>query len=129
MNTRTPLIRAVLAAALAGSAFMLVHSWHAVPAVAAVSMSVEARAPMHAILLPTVSVVASAGNPDQIVAMRIGSSAPLPVTLMPTVSASARLEDFAATSTPKTFLTRDEGATRVELAAMAPALRARGLPR
>lgn len=149
MNTRTPLIRAALAAALFGAAFTFVHTSPMIPANAAVSMSVDARAPLHATLLPVVSVFADATNPDGIVAMRIAATEALPVTLLPTVYVSARLADFAAAPTRVAALTQrarvrraaadvvagnasafaPDPAVRVKLADAAPALRTHMLPR
>ncbi len=146
MNTRTPLIRAALAATLVGAAFTFTQTATVIPANAAVSMSVDARAPLHATLLPVVSVFADATDPDGIVAMRIAATEALPVTLLPTVYVSARLEDFTRVAFAARYaqahrttqanvapshasaFTHDDAA-RVELADVAPALRMRKLPR
>jgi hypothetical protein len=93
MKTRTPLIRAALAMAMIGSAFALER----VPQAAqpGVSMSVEANAPLHATLLPELSVGASASDEDLVVASKLAAGAALPVTLMPTVHVFAKRDKLA----------------------------------
>ena len=94
MRTRTPLIRAALAMAMVGSAFALER----VPEAAqpGVRMSVDANAPLHATLLPELSVSASASDTDRAVATKLATTAALPVTLMPTVHVVASRNGFAA---------------------------------
>ena len=96
MNTRTPLIRAALAAAFIGFACTFAHASPAIPAHDSVLMAVDANAPLHVTLLPAVSVFAEATHPDRIVAMCIAATEALPVTLLPTVHVTARLTVFAA---------------------------------
>ena len=62
-------------------------------------MSVEASAPLHATLLPELSVSASASEPDRAVAPKLAAGAALPVTLMPTVHVVASRDGFAARDT------------------------------
>ncbi|MEO7062167.1 MAG: hypothetical protein ABI082_00135 [Dokdonella sp.] len=123
MNTRTPLMRAAIVIALAAATFAFVHTSPTLPAHTAVSMSLDARAPMHATLLPVVSVYADPSNPGEIVAMSIAASEALPVTLLPTVYIGAHVENFAATPTPAAH------SARAEFADATPALRTRLLPR
>lgn len=123
MNTRTPLIRATVVTALAAVAFAFVHSSPRLPARTAVSMSIDARAPLQAILLPVVSVFADSSNSGEIVAMRVAASEALPVTLLPTVYIGAHVEDFAATPKPAAH------SRRAEFADATPVLRTRLLPR
>ena len=94
MKTRTPLIRAALAVAMVGSAFAIERVPHA--AGTAAGVTIEARAPLHATLLPELSVVASASDPDLAVATNLAVTAALPVTLMPTVHVVASRDEFAA---------------------------------
>jgi len=96
MNTRTPLIRAALATAFVGCALIFTHLSPASPAHASETMSVDTRAPLHATLLPVVSVFAEATHPGGIVAMRIAATEALPVTLLPTLYVTARSADFSA---------------------------------
>jgi hypothetical protein len=97
MNTRTPLIRAAVATALAGGVFLVSQVPQAIAAQASQTMSVEARAPLQATLLPVVSVVADATHPDGVTWMQIASTEALPVTLMPTVFVTARADSLAET--------------------------------
>ncbi len=150
MNIRIPLTRAAVATALAATAFAWVHTSPTVPAHAAVSMSLDARAPLHVTLLPVVSVLSDAGQPDDVVTMPMAAPEPLPVTLLPTVHVSALAANFSATPalvaavTPRTRTTpsvetqsvAQDAGTRVraevapmKLADAAPALRTRMLPR
>ena len=93
MKTRTPLIRAALAMAMVGSAFALERVPAAQPGV---RVSVDANAPLHATLLPELSVGASASDPDRAVATKLATTTALPVTLMPTVHVVASRDGFAA---------------------------------
>ena len=114
MKTRTPLIRAALAMAMVGSAFMIErvpaagapgasahfpHPYGSQAAQPSVRMSVDANAPLHATLLPELSVTASASNTDRAVATKLATTAALPVTLMPTVHVVASRDEFAALDT------------------------------
>ena len=114
MKTRTPLIRAALAMAMVGSAFALervpaagapgasahfLHPCGTEATQAGVRMSVDANAPLHATLLPELSVSASASEPDRAVAPKLAAGAALPVTLMPTVHVVASRDGFAARDT------------------------------
>jgi hypothetical protein len=94
MKTRTPLIRAALAMAMVGSAFAIERVPHA--AQLGAGMSVETTAPLHATLLPELSVSASASDPDLVVATKLAADAALPVTLMPTVHVVATRDGLAA---------------------------------
>ncbi|MFI4968810.1 MAG: hypothetical protein ACHP7D_01295 [Lysobacterales bacterium] len=96
MNIRTPLIRAAFAAVLIGGVCALPRIPYANAAPVSVTMSVDAVAPLHATLLPTVSVFA--GNPQRALAARIATTEALPVTLLPTVHVHARWSQFAATA-------------------------------
>ncbi|HEU4663499.1 MAG TPA: hypothetical protein VFS55_05680 [Dokdonella sp.] len=93
MNVRTPLIRAALAATMVAGSFALERVPQA--AAADLGMSVEARAPLKATLLPALRVTARASNPDQAAASELASGDGLPVTLLPTVRVTASVADFA----------------------------------
>ena len=99
MKTRTPLIRAALAMAMIGSAFALER----VPSAAGTGMTIETRTPVHATLLPELSVVARTDDPDLVVATNLAATAALPVTLMPTVHVVARRGDIAASTSAPAF--------------------------
>jgi hypothetical protein len=99
MNIRTPLIRAALATALVGGGFALER----VPANAAtqagITMSVDSQAPLHATLLPEVTVSARAAHPAQTTS-HVASNDALSVTLLPTVHVTAGREAFAMLRAP-----------------------------
>lgn len=60
-------------------------------------LSIDSAAPLHATLLPTVSITSSASHPER-VAMRVAPTAPLDVVLLPTVHVYAHeLEALGAT--------------------------------
>ncbi|NCT69050.1 MAG: hypothetical protein GXC76_15590 [Rhodanobacteraceae bacterium] len=86
-NIRTPLIRAVLATALVGGALAVLPSPRA-DALDAGTASVDAAAPIEAVLLPTVVVAADASHPEAATTHVVGHA--LPVTLLPTVRVNAR---------------------------------------
>ncbi|HEY6942836.1 hypothetical protein [Dokdonella sp.] len=98
MNVRTPLIRAALAATMVAGSFAIERVPHA--AAADAGMSVEARAPLHATLLPALRVTARAANPDDSVASELAAGEALPVTLLPTVRVTASAADFAMLVAP-----------------------------
>jgi hypothetical protein len=100
MNIRTPLIRAAVAAVLIGGIYALPRTPHAAAAHASVTMSVDRTAPLHATLLPTLSVTADASAPDLEIAARLADVDALPVTLLPTVHVHARRSDFASAAEP-----------------------------
>lgn len=93
MNVRTPLIRAALAATMVAGSFALERVPHA--AAAEAGMSIEARAPLHATLLPELRVTARATDPDAEAATGLAAGEALPVTLLPTVRVTAAASDFA----------------------------------
>lgn len=123
MNTRFPLIRAALAVALAGAAFGFVHTSPTATRHAEASMSVDAQAPLHATLLPVVSVFADATQPDDVATMRVAATNPLSVTLLPTVHVSTHTAGFSLAPTIVAAM------TPMKLADAAPALRTPTLPR
>ena len=86
MKNRLTMLRTAMTVVFAGSAFVAAHAAEVSP-----TMTVDTQAPLHATLLPTVSIDAdsttSESNPAK---MRVANSAPLPVTLLPTVHVSAR---------------------------------------
>ena len=92
MKLRTPLIRAALAATLVATSFAIdrVPAAPAADARAALATHVDARAPMHATLLPELRV----GSRDGDAQLDAGDA--LPVTLLPTVHVTASMRDFAA---------------------------------
>lgn len=149
MTTRISMIRAAAATALAGAVFAFAHVQPALPPHSAVSVSIDAHAPLHATLLPIVSVFADATQPDGAATVRIAATRPLSVTLLPTVRVS--LHVTTASTTPTIVAARapraqepdanadagngnDHGipatamVAPIKLADAAPALRARLLP-
>jgi len=106
MKTRMSVIGATLATLFAASAFA------STPAMdAAVSMTVDAGAPIRATLLPTVKLDAtqatSEANPAK---MSIADTAPLEVTLLPTVRVTAREPALATTLLPTVRVTPESTA-------------------
>jgi hypothetical protein len=137
MNMNTVFIRAAIATAFVGLGFTSVHVPQASAAQDAVSMSVDARAPMHATLLPTISVNGDAGNPDGVGASRVEAGEALSVTLLPTVYVTARLQALVATLHPSNAMpvvAVDYAVPQLPRVSAAhdnatPALRARVMPR
>jgi hypothetical protein len=137
VNMNTVFIRAAIATAFVGLGFASVHAPRAAAAHAAVTMSVDARAPLHATLLPAISVFADARNPDAPVASRVTGGEALPVTLMPTVYVSTQRPGLAEALRPQDaiqFVADDEAAPelpRIDAARTdAPlVLRAHAMPR
>ncbi|GAA0710967.1 hypothetical protein [Dokdonella soli] len=97
MNIRTVFIRAAIAAVLLGGFVAITHAPHALAAQDSVTMSVDARAPLHASLLPTVSVVAAATDATATTLLRVAAVESLPVTLLPTVHVTAHVSAFITT--------------------------------
>lgn len=118
MNIRTPMIRAAVATALAAGAFMLSQTPPATAAEDSSTMSVDTRAPLHATLLPTVSVIADANDPDGVAGMRIAATDSLPVTLLPTVFVTARVSDIAAAMPSVVHVSVDTRLAKAEQAAL-----------
>lgn len=83
MKTRTPLIRAAVGLAFAGSLFAVAHGPIATSSAIASSTAMPTLA--DATVLPAMSTYADATNPDSLVAMRLAATQNLPVTLLPTV--------------------------------------------
>jgi hypothetical protein len=87
MKTRTSLIAATLATLIAGNAFANTHGEDAVT-----TMTVDSTAPIHATLLPTVSIDATSATSESNPArMRVAETEPVEVTLLPTVRVTAIL--------------------------------------
>ena len=110
MKTRMSVIGATLATLFAASAFA------STPAMdAAVSMTVDAGAPIRATLLPTVKLDAtqatSEANPAK---MSIADTAPLEVTLLPTVHVTAKQEPALATTLLPTVRVTPESTALLE---------------
>ncbi len=100
MTFRTSTIRiAGLAAALA-CATASVHASDA-------AFSVEARAPLQATLMPTMSIVADANDPSREPTWSVADTAPLAVTLMPTVTVTAQAETLPTTLLPVVSVSAD----------------------
>lgn len=95
MKTRTTVSILATAAAIVGCTFAIAQTPLASAAQATSSMSVDARTPLHATLLPTITVTAS-GLAETGASLSVADTAGLPVTLMPTVHVTARVSDFAA---------------------------------
>jgi len=106
MKTRMSVIGATLATLFAASAFATTPAMDA-----AVSMTVDAGAPIRATLLPTVKLDAtqatSEANPAK---MSIADTAPLEVTLLPTVRVTAREPALATTLLPTVRVTPESTA-------------------
>ncbi|HEY0229739.1 MAG TPA: hypothetical protein VGC55_00685 [Dokdonella sp.] len=66
----------------------------------AVTMTVDDTAPLHATLLPTVSVTGDSANPYAEPRMSVASAAPLGVTLLPGVHVTASAPELAAVTLP-----------------------------
>lgn len=96
MNIRISLLRS----AITGTLVAFAAASASAAAQDSTTMSVDARAPLHATLLPTVSVIADSTNPDAMITSRVDTSAALPVTLMPTVYVTARSQKLAVTVLP-----------------------------
>ncbi|MEO7326172.1 MAG: hypothetical protein ABIW82_15205 [Dokdonella sp.] len=137
MSMNTVFIRAAIATAFVGFGVSAIHVPQAAAAQDVVSMSVDARAPLQATLLPTLSIVANAANPEALGTARIVNDEVLSVTLMPTVYVSTRAQAFASALSPadtSRVVAVDvavPGLPRidVERADATPALRARVMPR
>ncbi len=89
MNIHTPLIRTIISAALFAG---LVSFGYATAE--PVTMRVQARAPVHATLLPTVHVSPTTHESDAALLARVGTAEALSVTLMPTVYVTARRSEL-----------------------------------
>jgi hypothetical protein len=76
-------------------------------AVAGESAVIEAREPLQATLLPTVTVVADPADPDGPVRWHVDAAAPLPVTLMPTVHVTAHAEPASLPVLPTVTVVAD----------------------
>ena len=113
MKTQYALIRFAVVAVLLGSASAIAYTVDAQDAAA--SVTVDARAPLDATLLPTVSVDATQATSESNPAtMRIADAAPLRVTLMPTVYVNARAErDTTAVLLPTVRVTATIPASEV----------------
>ena len=118
MNIRTPMIRAAVATALAAGAFMLPQTPSATAAEDFSTMSVDTRAPLHATLLPTVSVTADTNTPDGASTMHVAATDALPVTLLPTVFVHARVSDIAAAMPSVVHVSVDMRLAKAEQAAL-----------
>ncbi|MEO6687578.1 MAG: hypothetical protein ABIS07_03120 [Dokdonella sp.] len=137
MNMNTVFIRAALATAIVGFGATAIHVPHAAAAQDVASMSVDARAPLQATLLPMLSIVANAGNPDALGAAHIADGEALSVTLMPTVYVSTRTPALASTLSPAQAVrvvavdAAAPGLPRIdaERSEVTPTLRARVMPR
>lgn len=93
MNMTTIFIRAAIATAMVGAGLASFDSPQATARDAEV-MGIQARAPLHATLLPTVTVFGDARGADLESSATVAGSEPLPVTLMPTVTVRASLAQF-----------------------------------
>jgi hypothetical protein len=136
MNMNTVFIRAAIAASFVGFGATAIHVPHAAAAQDVVSMSIDARAPLQVTLLPMLSVVADANDPQARSTARIANDEALSVTLMPTVYVHARMPALAAATVPANAVSvaidaAVSGLPRidVERADATPALRARVMPR
>jgi hypothetical protein len=113
MKNPFALIRLAVVAVLLGSAGAIAQTVDAQDATSPVT--VEARAPLSATLLPTVSVDATPSTSESNPAtMRIAATEPLRVTLLPTVYVNARAErEETATLLPTVRVTARYDAAEV----------------
>jgi len=95
MNTRFSFLRTTIALTLAAFA-----ATQAQAAQNAATMTVDDTAPLHATLLPTVSITGDSANPYAEPRMRVATTAPLAVTLLPTVHVNASTPELAAVTLP-----------------------------
>lgn len=95
MNTRFTMFRTPLAAAL-----LILIGIADANAASDPTMTVDARAPLQATLLPTVTVIASTTHPDGDATFHVAATQALAVTLMPTVRVTARGAALAVTVLP-----------------------------
>ena len=104
MKNRMSVMNAAFATVLAGCVFATTH---ANAQDAQVDATIQARAPLRATLMPTVSVDATAATSESNPAtMRVARTQPLQVTLLPTVYVSAKTEpEIAATLLPTVRVT------------------------
>ena len=115
MNTRYSFRRACTLVAVVAIAATTAHA-----DAAESTMSIDTRAPLAVTLLPTVSIVADASNPDAVARWHVADEAPLRMTLMPTVRVSAQAAPLALTHLPTVRVTATESeiaaATRTAIA-------------
>lgn len=95
MNINTVYVRAAMAAAMLGG-FIAVHAPAVLAAPDRSGMSIQARAPLQATLLPTVTVVANAAHAAD-AGFHVAAGSALPVTLLPTVYVTASASSFGMT--------------------------------
>ena len=95
MNTQLSFLRNAMALTLVAFA-----ATQADAAQDAVTMTVDATAPLHATLLPTVSITGDSANPYAEPRMRVAGTAPLGVTLLPTVRVTSSMPELAAVTLP-----------------------------
>lgn len=137
MNMNIVFIRAAIATAFVGFGLTALHAPPAAADQDVVSMSVDGRAPLQATLLPMLTVVASADNPEALGTVHIANDKALSVTLMPTVSVNTRAPALASTpssaNTPRVVAIDSAvpGLPRIDVERVdaTPALRARVMPR
>jgi len=91
MSTQFHFLRNAIALTLATFAMAQAHA-----AQDATTMTVDDTAPLHATLMPTVSITGDSANPYAEPRMRVASTAPLGVTLLPTVRVTATAPELAA---------------------------------
>ena len=96
MNARKSIYLNMITAGMAG-ALMAALSLNAG---AQSTATLEARAPLHATLMPAVKVTASISNPSDTPRWSVGSERPLGVTLMPTLTITADANALAMTDEP-----------------------------
>ena len=75
-------------------------------------------APLQATLLPVVSVVADANDPEGAASLHVAATEALPVTLLPTVFVTARVSDIAATMPAVVRVAVDTRLAKTEPAAL-----------
>lgn len=121
MNTRKSINRKMTSAAMSG-ALLAALSFNAV---AQSTATLEARAPLHATLLPSVIVSASISNPSAAVRWSVAPGRPTPVTLMPTLTITADAYALAMTTLPTiTVFAQTESPPMQDFPALAMAIKA-----
>ncbi|MEO7432935.1 MAG: hypothetical protein ABIR62_13120 [Dokdonella sp.] len=136
MNMTTVFIRAAIATAMVGAGLA---SFDAPKATArdADAMAIQTRAPLHATLLPTVTVFGDARGADLESSAQVTARAPLPVTLLPTVYVRASLaqsgvresDAIAARTEPAAVAWPSFAPVERDSASAGRVLRARVMPR
>jgi hypothetical protein len=104
MNIRLSVLRSALAGSFAAAALVAAQ---ANAANDAVTFTVDTQAPLHATLMPTVTITADSARPFADPRMSVADVEPLSVTLLPTVHVSAHASELAVTELPTIHVVAD----------------------